>query len=48
MFEKLAEYVEFKEDFHCIYIKARKDLQQKWSDLPYLATDDAILETIKH
>lgn len=48
LFDQLAEYVEFKVDFHHIYIKAWKDPQQKWFDLPYLATYDAIKETIKN
>jgi len=35
-------YVEFKADFHRISIRAQKDLAQKWYDLLYLTTDDAI------
>jgi len=27
---------------------ARKDLQHKWFDLPYLSTNDVIQEVIKH
>lgn len=42
MYEQLSKYVEFKVDFHRIYIRARKDPQQKWFDLPYLVTEDAI------
>lgn len=45
--EQLLEYVEFKADFHHMYIRVRKDPQQKWFDLPYLSTDDAIQEFIK-
>lgn len=36
--------VEFKADFHCIYIWTWKDSHKKWFDLPYLATDDSIEE----
>jgi len=41
-FDQLFGYAEFKVEFHQIFIRARKDLEQKWYDLPYLATDDAI------
>lgn len=30
-----------------MYIRVRKDPQQKWFNLPYLATNDGIQETIK-
>ena len=40
--DSLTEYVEFKADFHHVSMCARKDLEQKWYDLPYLAIDDAI------
>lgn len=48
VFEQLSGYVEFKVEFHCISIRARKDLEQKWHDLPYLATDDAIAVVLDH
>lgn len=41
-FEKLQEYVELKADFHHVSIQAWKDLEHKWHDLPYLATNYAI------
>jgi len=41
-FDRLQEYVEFKADFHHISIWAQNDPEQKWHDLPYLATDDVI------
>jgi len=47
IFEQLSGHVEFKADFHHVYIWARKDLDQKWYDIPYLATDDAIIEVLK-
>jgi len=42
VYEQLSEYVEFKANFHRVYIRAQKDSQQRWFDMPYLATDDAI------
>jgi len=47
MFEKLLGYSDFKANFHYVEIWVRKDPQQKWFDLPYLATDDAIEEVVK-
>jgi len=46
--EQLSRYAEFKADFHCISIQARKDLEHKWYDLPYLVTDDAIAVVLNH
>ena len=40
--EQLSKYMKFKDDFHCIYIRTRKDPQQKWFDLPYLTIEDVI------
>lgn len=48
VFEQLSGYTKFKVDFHHVYIRARKDLDQKWYDIPYLATDDAIVKVLKH
>jgi len=42
VYANLQSYAEFKADFHQISIKAQKDPAQKWYDLSYLATDDAI------
>jgi len=47
VFELLFRYVEFKADFHHVYILALKDLDQKWYDIPYLVTDGAIVEVLK-
>ena len=47
MFSNLQGYVAFKVDFHHVPIRARKDLAQKWYDLPYLEmydTLDAVLD----
>lgn len=38
--DQLAEYVEFKMDFHYVSMRAWKDPEKKWYDLPYLTTDD--------
>lgn len=34
--------MEFKANFHHVSIHARKDSENKWYDLPYLATENAI------
>jgi len=41
-FYELTEYVEFKLDFHHVFMHARKDPEQKWYVLPYLATNNVI------
>lgn len=48
VFSKLHEYVEFKENFQRISIRESKDPKQKWHDLPYLATNDAINAVLDH
>lgn len=48
MFKNLLGYAELKVDFHNIYVQLHKNPNQKWFDLPYLATDDVISEVIKH
>ena len=47
-FEKLQEYVEFKVDFHHVSIRAWKDPEKKWHDLPHLARDDAITAVLNY
>lgn len=47
VYEQLLEYAEFKAYFHHMYIRAQKDPEQKWFDLPYLAIDDEIQELIQ-
>lgn len=42
VFANLQGYAKFKADFYHVAIKAWKDPMQKWYDLPYLETDDAI------
>ena len=48
VFYQLIEYVEFKADFHYVSMRVRKDLDQKWYDLPYLATDNGIAVVLNH
>lgn len=48
MFEKFSGYAMFKAGFHHVYILACKDPDQKWFDLPYLATDGVIAKVIKN
>ncbi len=42
VFANLKGYSKFKAYFHHVAIKVRKDLAQKWYDLPYLATYEFI------
>ena len=42
MFDNLQGYIDFKEYFHHVAIRAWRDPVQKWYDLPYLETDDDI------
>ena len=42
VFANLQGYTKFKVDFHHVSIKARKDPEQTWYDLPYLEMDDVI------
>ena len=43
----MAEYVEFKANFHYVSIKGWKDPEKKWYDLPYLEMDDAIIAILE-
>jgi len=47
-FHKLQEYVEFNADFHHFSIRAQNEPEQKWHDLPYLATDDMVAVVLGH
>ena len=42
VYANLQGYAKFKANFHNVFIRAQKELAQKWYDLPYLAIDDAI------
>lgn len=34
-------------DFHHIYLRACKDLANKWNELPYIARDDVIFNVLE-
>ena len=42
IYNSLQSFVEFKVNFHHMYIKARKHPMKKWNELSYLTTDDVI------
>lgn len=48
IFDQIAEYVEFKMDFHHGFMHAQKDPKKKWYDLPYLATEDMIATVLDY
>jgi len=39
--------MEFKADFHHVYIKAQKDPTKTWDELPYLVTDNVIFVVLE-
>ena len=43
----LQSFANFKVDMHNIYIRVRKDLAQKWKNLPFIAIDDAIFTVLE-
>ena len=47
VYNSLQSFVEFKLDFHNIYIRACKDLAKKWSKLPFIAIDDVIFDVLE-
>lgn len=47
IYNSLQSFVEFKADFHHVYIKAGKDPVKAWKELPYLATDDVIFTMLE-
>jgi len=48
LYDQYHNIAEFKAEFHRVYVKARKDLMETWNALPYLVTEDVLLETIQH
>ena len=38
----LQRFGDFKADMNNVYIKARKDLVQQWTKLPFIAINDVI------
>ena len=47
IYANLQSFVEFKEYFHHVFIKVRKDPTNTWHNLSYLATDDAIFAILE-
>ena len=47
LYNSLQSFAEFKADMHKIYIRARKDLTKQWTNLPFVATDDAIFNVLE-
>lgn len=47
VYNSLQSFVEFKADFHHVFIKARKDPMKMWHELPYLVTDDVIFAVLE-
>ena len=43
----LQSFADFKVDMQNIYIRARKDLTQQWTKLPFIATDDMIYTVLE-
>ena len=46
-YNSLQSFVEFKVDFHHVYIRARKDPSKAWKELPYLATNNVIFAVLE-
>lgn len=42
VYDSLPSFTDFKVDMHIVYIRARKDLEQKWSTLPFITIDDIV------
>jgi len=47
VFNNLQSFAEFRADFHTIYIRVCKDPTKKWSELPFIATDDVIFYVLE-
>jgi len=47
LYEKYCNIATFKENFHRVYIKVRKDPMETWHPLPYLVTKDEFLTIIQ-
>ena len=41
VYDNLQSFADFKADMHNVYIKVRKDPEQNWTKLPFIAIDDA-------
>lgn len=47
VYNNLHSFMEFKVEFHHVYIRAHKDLAKTWHELPYLSMDDVIFAVLK-
>jgi len=47
IYNSLQSFIEFKVDFHHVYIKVHKDPVKKLNDLPYLATNNVIFAVLE-
>ena len=42
VYDNMKSVFEFKADMHHVYIRVRKDLEQTWTTLPFIAIDDDV------
>lgn len=42
VYNSVKGFVEFKADMHHVYIRAWKDLEKKWTTLPFIVIDDTV------
>ena len=47
VYKNLQRFIEFKVDFHHICLRACKETTKKWSELPFIATDDVIFDVLQ-
>ena len=47
IYNSLQSFVEFKANFHHVYMRACKDPVKKWNELPYLAMNDIIFDILE-
>lgn len=46
-YNNLQSFIEFKADFHHIYLRMFKDPMKKWNELPYMVIDDVIFDVLE-
>jgi len=46
VYDSVNIFVDFKVDMHHVYIKAREDLEQKWTTLPFITIDDVVFTVL--
>lgn len=47
LYKQYCNIVDFKVDFHRIYVKERKDRTRTWHPFPYLVTEDDLLVVVQ-